>query len=454
MSIQSVNPATGEVLESFTPTSPEALERMVARAHAAFLEWRAVPFAERASRMRTAASLLRKNVKDHALNMTQEMGKPIAQSDAEVEKCAWVCDFYAEHAEAYLAEEPRETDASTSYVRFDPLGTVLAVMPWNFPYWQVFRFAAPALMAGNAGILKHASNVPRCALAIERLFREAGFPEGLFASALIESPAVAGLIKDPRIVAATLTGSEPAGSAVASQAGREIKKTVLELGGSDSFIVLADADLAAAAKAAADARLINSGQSCIAAKRFIVVDAVAERFLDLFAAELRSRRMGDPMDRGTHVGPQARVELRDSLHRQVEESVKHGARLLLGGEVPAGRGAFYPPTLLVGVDKGMPAFDEETFGPVAAVVRAKDEGDAVRLANDSVFGLGASLWTRDRARAKGLAAQIEAGAVFVNGIVKSDPRLPFGGIKRSGYGRELSEFGIREFVNIKSVWIA
>ena len=453
MSIQSVNPTTGDVLETFTPTSSDALERMVTRAHAAFLEWREMPFPERASRMRMAANLLRKNVADHAVSMTQEMGKPITQAEAEVEKCAWVCEFYAEHAEAFLAEQPRETDASTSYVRFDPLGVVLAVMPWNFPYWQVFRFAAPALMAGNAGILKHASNVPRCALAIERIFQEAGFPEGLFATALIESPAVAGLIKDPRIVAATLTGSEPAGRAVAAQAGAEIKKTVLELGGSDPFVVLTDADLAAAAKAAADARLINSGQSCIAAKRFIVVDAVAERFLDLLAAQLSSRRMGDPMDRGTHVGPQARVELRDSLHRQVEESVKHGARLLLGGEVPAGRGAFYPPTLLAGVDKGMPAFDEETFGPVAAVIRAKDEGDAVRLANDSVFGLGASLWTQDRVRAKRLAAQIEAGAVFVNGIVKSDPRLPFGGIKRSGYGRELSEYGIREFVNIKSVWL-
>jgi succinate-semialdehyde dehydrogenase/glutarate-semialdehyde dehydrogenase len=371
-----------------------------------------------------------------------------------VEKCASCCDFYAEHAEAFLAEQPRKTDASKSYVRFDPLGPVLAIMPWNFPYWQVFRFAAPALMAGNAGILKHASNVPRCALAIEKVFREAGFPEGLFATALIESPPVAGLIADPRIVAVTLTGSERAGSAVAAQAGHALKKTVLELGGSDPFMVLADADLATAAKAAADARLVNSGQSCIAAKRFIVVEAVADRFLDRFADELRSRRMGDPIARETQVGPQARRDLRDSLHRQVEESVERGAKLLLGGQIPPGPGAYYPPTLLAGVDKGMPAFDEETFGPVAAVVRAKDESDAVRLANDSAFGLGASLWTQDRVRAQRLAAQIEAGAIFVNGVVKSDPRLPFGGIKRSGYGRELSEYGIREFVNIKSVWIA
>src|SRR6266568_4700599 len=454
MSIQSVNPATGEVLETFGPTAPEALEAMVARAHATFLEWRSVPFKVRANCMREVARLLRKDINAHALTMTLEMGKPIVQAEAEVEKCAGCCEFYAENAEAFLAEQPRQTDASKSYVRFDPLGLVLAVMPWNFPYWQVFRFAAPALMAGNAGILKHASNVPRCALAIEKVFDAAGFPGGLFATALIESAPVAGVIADPRVVAVTLTGSERAGIAVAGQAGRQLKKTVLELGGSDPFVVLGDADLAAAAKAAADARLVNSGQSCIAAKRFIAVEAVADRFLALFLNELRSRRMGDPLARETQVGPQARIDLRDELHKQVEESVKRGAKRLLGGEIPRGRGAFYPPTLLAGVDKGMPAFDEETFGPVAAVVRAKDEGDAVRLANDSPFGLGASLWTQDRGRAEHLATQIEAGAVFVNGIVKSDPRLLFGGIKRSGYGRELSEYGIREFVNIKSVWIA
>ena len=454
MSIQSINPATGEVLETFEETSHQQLDRTLAAAHATFLGWRAVPFAQRTQRMHEAARLLRTRKAEYARLMTLEMGKPIVQGEAEVEKCAWVCDYYAEHAEALLAEQPRETDASRSYVRFDPLGPVLAVMPWNFPFWQVFRFAAPALMAGNAGVLKHASNVPRCALAIEQVFRDAGFPPGLFASVLVGPSAVATLLSDPRIVAATLTGSERAGSQVAQQAGRELKKTVLELGGSDPFIVLADADLAAAARTAADARLINSGQSCIAAKRFIVVEAVAENFLDRFRDELGSRRMGDPLARETQVGPQARVDLRDTLHRQVEESIKRGARRLLGGEIPTGKGAFYPPTLLVGVDKGMPAFDEETFGPVAAVVRAKDEADAMRLANDSPFGLGASIWTRDLARAEQLAAQIEAGAVFVNGPVKSDPRLPFGGIKRSGYGRELSEYGIREFVNIKSVWIA
>src|SRR5882672_9399216 len=454
MSLQSVNPATGEVLETFTPTSSRELEGTLATSHAAFLEWRTVPFKARAERMRQAAQTLRRRRAEYARTMALEMGKPIAQGEAEADKCAWVCEYYADSAEGFLAVQPRETDAAKSYVRFDPLGVVLAVMPWNFPFWQVFRFAAPALMAGNTAVLKHASNVPRCALSIEEVFRDAGVPRGVFATVLVGSSAVAGLIADPRIVAVTLTGSEHAGSQVAERAGHEIKKTVLELGGSDPFIVLADADVAAAARTAADARLVNSGQSCIAAKRFIVVEAVADQFLALFVEELRSRKMGDPLARDTQVGPQARVDLRDALHRQVDESIKRGARRLLGGEVPAGPGAFYPPTLLTAVDKGMPAFDEETFGPVAAVIRAKDEADAVRLANDSSFGLGASLWTRDRARAELLAARIEAGAVFVNGLVKSDPRLPFGGIKRSGYGRELSEYGIREFVNIKAVWIA
>jgi succinate-semialdehyde dehydrogenase/glutarate-semialdehyde dehydrogenase len=454
MSIQSVNPATGEIIETLEPTSAPEIERILAGAHSAFLEWRTRPFAQRASLMRGAAKELRARKAEYALTMTREMGKPIVQAEGEVEKCAVTCDYYAEHAEAHLAEQPRETDASRSYVRFDPLGVVLAVMPWNFPFWQVFRFAAPALMAGNAGILKHASNVPRCALQIEDVFRRAGFPEGLFRTVLADAATVKRIIADPRVAAVTLTGSEHAGMAVASQAGHEIKKTVLELGGSDPFIVLADADVEAAAIAATEGRLVNSGQSCIAAKRFIVVEPVADRFLERFKTELASRKMGDPTARDTQVGPQARADLRDQLHQQVEESVKRGARALLGGQVPAGKGAFYPPTLLSAVDRGMPAFDEETFGPVAAVIRAKDAADAIRLANDTTFGLGAALWTRDRARAERLAAQIQAGAVFVNGVVKSDPRLPFGGIKRSGYGRELSEYGIREFVNIKSVWIA
>ena len=454
MAIQTVNPATGEVVEKFDPTSSAELERIVAGAHAAFQEWRAVSFAERARPMREAARLLRARKAELAGTMTVEMGKPIVQGEAEAEKCAWVCDHYAEHAEAMLRTDPRETDALRSYVRFDPLGVVLAIMPWNFPFWQVFRFAAPALMAGNAAILKHASNVSRCALQIEEVLRQAGFPPALFRAVLLESAAVSPLIGDRRIVAVTLTGSDHVGSIVGERAGHELKKTVLELGGSDPFIVLGDADLAFTARGAADARLVNSGQSCIAAKRFIVVESVADRFLDLFKKELASRRMGDPLSRDTSVGPQARHELRDALHRQVEESKKRGARVLLGGEPPKGPGAFYPPTLLDAVDRGMPAFDEETFGPVAAVIRAKDGLDAVRLANESQFGLGASIWSRDLPTAEQLAARIESGAVFVNGMVKSDPRLPFGGVKRSGYGRELSEFGIREFVNVKSVWVA
>ena len=454
MSLQSINPATGDVLETFEPTSSAEAARIAASAHDAFLAWRHVPFPTRSRSMRKAAEILRARRAEYARTMALEMGKPVAQGEAEVDKCAWVCDFYAEHAETMLAEQARATDAARSYVRFEPLGPVLAVMPWNFPFWQVFRFAAPALMAGNAGVLKHASNVPRCALQIEAVFGDAGFPRGLFATVLVGASAVAGLVADPRIAAVSLTGSEGAGRQVAERAGRELKKTVLELGGSDPFIVLDDADVALAATAAADARLVNSGQSCIAAKRFIVVESIADQFLAQLVEALRGRRMGDPLSPATQVGPQARVDLRDALHRQVRESVERGAQLLLGGEVPAGPGAFYPPTVLAAVDKGMPAFDEETFGPVAATIRAKDEADAVRLANDSPFGLGASLWTRDRARAERLVAQIEAGTVVVNGLVKSDPRLPFGGIKRSGYGRELSEYGIREFVNVKSVSFA
>jgi len=378
----------------------------------------------------------------------------LAQGVGEAEKCAWACEYYADQGEGFLAPQPRSTDASKSYVRFDALGSVFAIMPWNFPFWQVFRFAAPALLAGNAGILKHAPNVSRCALEIEQVFREAGFPDGLFRAVLLSNEGAGRVIADPRVHAVTLTGSDRAGSQVAEQAGRHLKKTVLELGGSDPFIVLEDADLDRAVVTAAEARLINSGQSCIAAKRFIVAESVAERFVGQFAEALQGRKVGDPLDPATQVGPQARLDLRANLHSQVQESVKRGARLLLGGKVAPGPGAFYPPTLLVAVEPGMPAFDQETFGPVAAVIVAKDEADAIRLANASRYGLGASVWTADRERGERIARELEVGSVFVNGLVKSDPRLPFGGVKRSGYGRELSEYGLREFVNVKTVWVA
>ncbi len=454
MTIQSINPATGEPLETFAETSPADIERALAAAERAFADWRRRDFADRARLMHGAARLLRERKAIYARTMAVEMGKPLAQGEAEAEKCAWACDFYADGAADFLAVQPHASDATRSLVRFDPLGPVLAVMPWNFPFWQVFRFAAPTLMAGNPGLLKHASNVPRCALQIEEVFRDAGFPDGVFRTLLIGADAVATVIADARVRAVTLTGSERAGSVVAAAAGRHLKKSVLELGGSDPFIVLEDADVEQAARTAADARLINSGQSCIAAKRFIVVEPVVDRFLERFVAEMGARRVGDPLAPGTQVGPQARTDLRDTLHRQVDESRRRGATVLLGGQVPRGPGAFYPPTVLTAVEAGMPAFDEEVFGPAAAVIRAPGERDAIRLANASTFGLGASLWTGDRARADRLVAEIEAGSVFVNGLVKSDPRLPFGGVKRSGYGRELSEYGIREFVNVKSVWMA
>src|SRR5262245_17010446 len=454
MPIASVNPATGEKLKGFSAFDNAEIEKRLGRAEGAFKNYRHTTLTERAQLLHAVSELLFQEKQKFAEIITLEMGKLLRDSIAEIEKCARGCRFYAENGARFLEEEPAQTDAAESYVEYQPLGPVLAVMPWNFPFWQVFRFAAPALMAGNAAILKHASNVPGCALAIESVFRDAGFPRGLFSTVLVGSSAVAGLIADRRIVAVTLTGSDRAGSTVAEHAGRELKKTVLELGGSDPFIVLGDADLAATAKMAAEARLVNSGQSCIAAKRFIVAEAVADQFIPRFVEELRARRVGDPLARETQVGPQARADLRDALHRQVEESIRRGARRLLGGEIPSGKGAFYPPTVLTEVSEGMAAFDEETFGPVAAVIRAKDDADAVRLANTSPFGLGASVWTQDRKRAERLAEQIESGAVFVNGIVKSDPRVPFGGIKRSGYGRELSEYGIREFVNIKTVWVA
>jgi succinate-semialdehyde dehydrogenase/glutarate-semialdehyde dehydrogenase len=449
--LRSVNPATGETNETLPETTPEDVERILARADAAWRDWRVRPVTERVALLRAAAAILREHGAAYAGVMAREMGKPLAQGQAEAEKCAWTCEYYAEHAAAFLTHRECETDSNRSYVRFDALGPVLAVMPWNFPFFQVFRFAAPALAAGNVAILKHASNVPRCALEIEDVFRQAGFPAGVFQTLLSGSDAIGRVIADRRVAAVTLTGSEQAGRAVAAQAGRHLKKVVLELGGSDPFVVLDDADLDVAAPAAARARLVNSGQSCIAAKRFVVVESVADRFLDAFCAAMRAAVVGDPLAEGTTVGPQARVDLRDALHRQVRTSRAQGAELLLGGDVPEGPGAFYPPTVLAAVEPGMAAFDEETFGPAAAVIRARDEADALRLANASSYGLGASVWTEDRARGERLARDIEAGVVFVNGVVRSDPRMPFGGVKNSGYGRELSEFGIREFVNIKTV---
>ena len=453
MPIESRNPATGEVIERFDETPLEALGPLADRAHVAFDAWRKRPLADRVAALGEAARRLRAGKEAFARTMALEMGKPVIEGEAEAEKCALVCDWYAEQGPSMLEPQPRATDAKESYVRFDPLGVVLAIMPWNFPFWQVFRFAAPALVAGNGAILKHAPNVSRCALDIEALLRDAGLPSGLFTTVLGGPEHASVLIESPRVCAVTLTGSERAGKSVAEQAGRVLKKCVLELGGSDPLIVLADADLARAAAVAAQARLINGGQSCIAAKRFIVVEAVAERFLELFVKEMASRKMGDPLSRDTQIGPQARLDLRENLHHQVEESVKLGAKALLGGTVPTGPGYFYPPTVLAAVQDGMPAFTEETFGPVASVIVAKDEATAIAIANATEYGLGASLWTQNRDRAKELAAQLEVGAVFVNGMVKSDPRLPFGGVKKSGYGRELAEFGLREFTNIKSVWL-
>ena len=451
--MKAVNPATEELIRDYPEPDAGEVDERLATAELAFAAWRKVPFAERGRLMRAAADRLREHRADYARLMTEEMGKPIAASESEVDKCAWVCDFYAEHAEGFLSPEPVATDASRSCVRYDPLGPVLAIMPWNFPFWQVFRFAAPALMAGNVGVLKHAANVPGTALAIEEVFREAGFPEGVFTTLLIPSQRATELIGHPVIRAVTLTGSDRAGREVAAAAGRHLKKSVLELGGSDPFIVLADADPAATAREAARARTINSGQSCIAAKRFLVDDSIADRFEEEFVARMAELKVGDPLDRANDVGPLARADLLDALDDQVKRTVEAGAQLRTGGHRLAGKGWYYAPTVLTGVRPGMAAFDEETFGPVAAVIRADGRDEAVELANRSPFGLGASVWTGDSVLAEALASEIESGSVFVNGIVKSDPRLPFGGIKASGYGRELSAVGIRELVNIKTVWV-
>ncbi|HKF44213.1 MAG TPA: NAD-dependent succinate-semialdehyde dehydrogenase [Thermoanaerobaculia bacterium] len=455
MALRSVNPANGEVLADYDEAPPGVVEEIVAEAHAAFLDWRGVSFAERARPMRRAAEILRSEAKVYARLMAREMGKPVREGVAEANKCATVCDFYAENAERFLDREKIETEAKSSFVAFNPLGVVLAVMPWNFPFWQVFRFAAPGLMAGNTAVLKHASNVPGCALAIEDVFRRAGFPENVFRTLMIGSSRVEEVLRNPLVRAATLTGSTPAGRAIAGKAGELLKKTVLELGGSDPYIILEDADLEAAASVSAKGRLINSGQSCIAAKRFLPVEKIRPEFEKLFVEKMRAVRMGDPLSENTQIGPLARRDLRDDLHRQVEKSLEKGARCLLGAKVPDGPGAYYPPTVLTDVRKGMPAYDEELFGPVAAVIPVRDEEEAIDVANDSVFGLGAAVITADAARGERIAAErIESGCVFVNDAVRSDPRLPFGGVKESGYGRELSGYGIKEFVNIKTVYVA
>lgn len=452
MAIESLNPATGKLMKSYTEWSDEQVAQTIDEVHQTYLEWRATTFAQRKELMLKAANVLRTRKNEFALMMAREMGKPVTEGAGEIEKCALVCEYYAENAEQMLADETLESDAGKSYVAFRPQGIVLAVMPWNFPFWQVFRFAAPALMAGNAGVLKHASNVPACALAIEEVFAEAGFPENLFRTLVIGSSKVDKVIENPLVVATTLTGSEIAGSKVAQKSGEMLKKSVMELGGSDPFVVLEDADLDEASSIGVKARCINSGQSCIAAKRFIVVDSVYNAFLEKFKAGMQALKVGDPTKGETQIGPQAREDLMLELHEQVQASVKRGANIELGGE-PTGKGAFYPPTILGGVTKGMPAYAEEFFGPVAIFIRVKDEKEALYVANDTPFGLGGSVWTADSDRGEAFAAQIRAGAVFVNGMVKSDPRLPFGGVGISGFGRELSHYGIKEFVNIQTVWV-
>jgi len=450
---QTINPASGEAGEPFASWDAARLDTVLAAVDAAHPAWSATTMAERSALMRRLAEVLRARRDELAALITLEMGKLIGEARAEVEKCALGCDYFAEHAPLFLADEPVASDAGKSYVAYQPLGTVLAVMPWNFPLWQVFRFVAPALMAGNSGLLKHASNVPQCALAIESLIREAGFPADVFRTLMIDARQVAGVIRDPRVHAVTLTGSESAGRQVAATAGEALKKSVLELGGADAFVVLEDADLDLTVPQALSSRFLNSGQSCIAAKRFIVVNAVADEFVTRFRAAVAALRPGDPRDEATTFAPMARTDLRDELHRQVLDSIAAGAEVMIGGAPMEGRGAWYQATILDRVTAGMPAFDEELFGPVAAVIRVADEAEALAVANGSRFGLGGSVWTADSARGEQFARRLQCGVTFVNGMVKSDPRLPFGGVKASGYGRELSLHGIREFVNTKTLWV-
>ncbi len=455
MGIATINPATGETLKTFEPLTAAEIEAALERSQQAFEQYRHTPIAQRSQWLQATAEILEQKQEQFGQLMTLEMGKPLKGAIAEVKKCAGVCRYYAEHAAEFLADVPAKTDASYSFVRYQPLGAILAVMPWNFPFWQVFRFAAPALMAGNVGLLKHASNVPQCALAIAEIIQSSGFPEGVFQTLLVGSERVADLIADERVKAATLTGSEPAGASLAAAAGKQIKKTVLELGGSDPFIVLESADLEAAVATATAARMLNvNGQSCIAAKRFVVVDAIAEKFEKHLVEKFEALVVGDPMLSDTDLGPLATPNMLKTLDQQVQECVKSGARVLTGGQPLLERpGNFYPPTILTDIPEHSPAQQEEFFGPVALLFRVSDINAAIQLANATPFGLGASAWTKDERERERLIEELEAGAVFINGMVKSDPRLPFGGIKRSGYGRELGTQGIHEFVNVKTVWV-
>ncbi|HTN46797.1 MAG TPA: NAD-dependent succinate-semialdehyde dehydrogenase [Flavipsychrobacter sp.] len=452
--IASINPVNGKLIKEYIIIDAIKAAKAAEKAHQCFEEWRKKSFPERGAVLKNIAAQLRKNQKALATLATTEMGKPISQSMAEVEKCAMTLEFYAKNGSRFLKDQVVDTDAKKSYVSYQPLGVVLAIMPWNFPYWQVFRAMGPILMAGNTLLLKHASNVSGCALAIEKILKDAGTPKGLFQTLLLPSKDIKELIAHPAISAITLTGSTAAGKDVASAAASHIKKQVLELGGSDAYIILKDADMKLAVRTCVDGRLVNSGQSCVAAKRFVVEKAVLQQFEDGMLAAFTDARFGDPFNDANKIGPMARVDLRDELHQQVVKSIEKGAKLLCGGFIPEGEGAFYPPTILTGVKKGMPAYDEELFGPVAAIMEAKDEAHAIRIANDSIYGLGAGIFSKNRKRAEEIAAkELQAGSCFVNAFVHSDPRLPFGGIKESGYGRELSEFGIREFVNVKTVFI-
>jgi len=454
MNLVSINPANGHKLKKYKANTLQQVGQKIKQTHKAWLSWKNTTHAERSRLLLNMAGVLQTRKKEFAILMAQEMGKPVNQGVAEIEKCASVCEYCAANAAKFLEDQIIETDASKSFVSFQPIGVVLAIMPWNFPFWQVFRFLAPALAVGNCGVLKHASNVPGCALAIEELVRQAGFPENVFQTLLVNSSMVEKIIEDPLIRAVTITGSANAGKQVAQKAGSLIKKTVLELGGSDAYLIMEDADLEKAAEACVNSRIINSGQSCIAAKRFIVVKSVEKEFTKLFLAKMKAKKMGDPLDTDTAIGPQARVDLRNQLHEQVKLSVRKGAKCILGGTIPKGKNAYYPATILTKVKPGMPAYDEELFGPAAAIITAINEDDAIRIANDSVFALGSAIFTRDKAKGERIAAtQLQAGSCFVNALVKSDPRLPFGGIKQSGYGRELGLFGIHEFVNIKTVFV-